>query len=222
MEENNSNLTETNSEETKYHNDKECPCCKKMKGMLIAAFIGGFLAMFFVGELSVDRFMNKRYMEMERFIQTMNARPEMDFRNDFRHNHRNDFRDDFRPHDRFDNPRLDERLFDMPSFEPRNINTTPNFMPNKVKATSEFTDGNYNITVDLNPFQGDENKIKYRVKGRTLNVFGESKIIEGKRGQITGFSHNYTLPQNADTANIKKIKEGNRLIISVPIKQINR
>ena len=54
---------------------------------------------------------------------------------------------------------------------------------------------------------------------RKITVFGSSKHIEDGYEQDIQFSQDYILPKNADIANVTKEKDGNRLIISVPIKE---
>ena len=87
-----------------------------------------------------------------------------------------------------------------------------------VKIKTELENDKYKVIIGLNAFQGDESKINYNVAGRKLTVFGSSKVKEKKYEQDMSFSQDFLLPYNADIANISKKKDGNKLVIEVPLK----
>ena len=95
----------------------------------------------------------------------------------------------------------------------------PIFMMDSVKIKTEFDDNKFNIIIGLKSFQNDANKINYNVEGRKLTVFGSSQVQDKEYEQDVAFSQDFILPENADTANISKYKDGHKLIISVPIKE---
>ena len=82
-----------------------------------------------------------------------------------------------------------------------------------------FVDDKFNVIVSLKPFQGDESKVNYNIQGRKLRVFGKSKVTDKDYEHDIEFSQDFILPENADTAKISKVKDGKKLIISVPLKE---
>ena len=94
----------------------------------------------------------------------------------------------------------------------------PDMTMDSVKIKTELENDKYKVIIGLNAFQGDESKINYNVAGRKLTVFGSSKVKEKKYEQDMSFSQDFLLPYNADIANISKKKDGNKLVIEVPLK----
>ena len=210
MEENNTN-NELKSEVRK-HICFENHCWKKCLAMVLASFLGGFLAFYFV----IDQVMYHKQMRMlhrpHHFEKRMfddvekmhhNFKKDMDkmYENDM-----NVFREAFNIN----------KKFKQKMFEEMN---SPIFMMDSVKIKTEFDDNKFNVIVCLKPFQGDESKINYNVSARKLTVFGSSQNQDKEFKQEISFSQDFILPENADTAKISKIKDGNKLIISVPMKE---
>ena len=211
MEENKTNETpetievnETNEiKEQQKHICFKNHCWKMCLGMVIAAFIGGFLAVYFVTHQIMEN-------SVRQYLYVYPYKMEQKFLNDMD----KEFRADMRNIDK-----IFHKPHKLPKFKNHDIATTPIFMPDGVKVKSEFEDGNYNVKISLKPFQGDEDKISYSVIGRKLTVFGSSLINEGNSTQEISFSHDFLLPKGADILHIKKYKDGKKLVISVPVRE---
>lgn len=186
-----------NQEKNKHHN-----CWKKCLAMLIAAFLGGFLAIYFVADQIMERHQFRHFNPMK-YEQKIHKDMEKMYKQDMKA-----FDDMFKmPHNR--------------NMKKSKLNDfgIPVFMMDSVKIKTEYDDNKFNIIVCLKPFQGDENKVNYNLEGRKLTVFGSSQIKDKEYEQDISFSQDFILPENADTANITKVKDGNKLVISVPVKE---
>ena len=171
---------------------------KKCLLMILAAFLGGFFAFYFVMDQAVNRY-EKRHYNPKHF--------EEKIFNDIE----NSFKNELKEFDRMMSKHNKISALDM---------AMPIFIMDSVKIKTEFEDNHFNIVVDLKPFQGDENKINYNVVGRKLTVFGSSSVKDKNSEHDISFSQDFILPENADTVNIRKIKDGKKLIISIPLKEI--
>ncbi len=198
MEENN-NM----NEEKLIHEHSECHCKKTGIAMIIAAFLGGFLAIYFVADQIMERKLNSVSFAPDRFEQKMLNDMDRMYRQDMRA-----FDDMFKkmPQPKMHKPKHKDLMF------------PPMFMTDDVKIKSDFEDNHFNITIGLKPFQDDENKVNYNVNGRKLTVFGNSHVKDKGYEEDIAFSQDFILPENSDIANISKIKDGNKLILSVPMK----
>ncbi len=214
MEENNNqnenNISSENEEKNK-HICHENHCWKKCFAMLCAAFLGGFLAVYFV----TDQIMERSYKKYHP-APFSHDRLEKNIREDMERMYKNDMKAFDEAFKKFDN-NFEKHKPKMPKFK-HNDFAEPIFFMDSVKIRTEFDDNKYNVIIDLKPFRGDENKINYNVKGRKLSVFGKSEVKDRDYVQDIEFSQDFILPENADIANISKVKDENKLIISVPIK----
>ena len=211
MEENNTS-NELKSEVRK-HVCFENHCWKKCIAMVLASFLGGFLAFYFVA----DQIMHRHQMQMlmppphhfEKRMFDDVERMHHKFQRDMDRMYQDDidaFKEAFKINKNFKNKIFEE------------INK-PMFIMDSVKIKTEFDDNIFKVIVCLKPFQGDENKINYNVVGRKLTVYGKSQNQDKGYKQDISFSQDFILPENVDTAKISKIKDGNKLIISVPMKE---
>ena len=211
MEENNNNEISSNSKKSSSY-WKECTC------MIIAAFLGGFLAMYFVADQVFDKHPHPKYYPYDRLekrmlkdFQKMYEREKKAFEHDF-----DNFETDF-----FD---YSDKKFNKDFNKIFNDENTLNpfmFMNssfNNIKINTEIDDDKFKVIVKLKAFKENEDNINYSVSGRKLTVFGKSKIKEKNFEQDAAFSHDFILPKNADIANISKKKDGNKLVIEVPLK----
>ena len=204
MEENNNNQEQNNFvKEADKHVCFENHCWKKCLAMVVAAFIGGFLAFYFVADQVFERH-NYHHFNPRKFEREMFKDMEKMYRQDMK-----------AFDDMFKMPRHHHKMHKMH----HNDFGMPFFMMDSVKIKTEYDDNNFNIIVCLKPFQGDENKVNYNLQGRKLTVFGKSQVKDKEYEQDIEFSQDFILPENADTSKIKKEKDGNKLIISVPIKE---
>lgn len=203
MEENNNNQELNNyTQELHKHVCFENHCWKKCLAMVIAAFVGGFLAFYFVTDQIMQRHHN-HYFNPDKFEREMFKDMERMYKQDMR-----------AFDEMFKYPKHPQKMHKMK----HNDFGMPFFMMDSVKIKTEYDDNKFNIIVCLKPFQGDESKVNYNLNGRKLTVFGKSQVKDKEYEQDIEFSQDFILPENADTAKIKKEKDGNKLIISVPIK----
>lgn len=205
--------------EEKKHICFEDHCWKKCLAMVIAAFLGGFLACYFAADQMFER-MEKRHFEPHRFEKRMLKDIDRMYKQDKRA-----FNDAFDIEKMY---KQDKKAFED-AFNPDRMKKIkhppmpimppmPDFMWEGVKIKSEIDDNMYKVTIGLKPFQDDENKVNYNVNGRKLTVFGSSSVKDKHSENDISFSQDFILPDNADIANISKIKKDHKLIISVPIK----
>ena len=176
---------------------------KRCLAMMGAAFLGGFLAVYFVTDQIMERsfYKHHKHFNPHSFEKKINRDFDRMYKNDMKA-----FDDAFKKMERKHKKQMD--AFPMPMM----------FM-DPVKVKTEFDDNKFNIIVGLKPFQNDENKVNYNVKGRKITVFGKSEIKEKDYVNDISFSQDIILPEKSDIANIQKIKDDDKLIISVPIKE---
>lgn len=203
MEENNQSEIQQTEEkqECKQHICFKDHCWKMCLGMVVAAFLGGFLATYFVTDQMAERSYRKYHVISPRYEQKMFNHMDREFNREMKN---------------FDRKM---KRHDIDDFIQDDFAVPPMFFPEPVKIDSDINGGNYNVEVGLKPFQDDDNKINYKVVGKKLTVFGESKVDDGKNKQDISFSHDFILPENADTMNIRKERKGENLVISVPMKK---
>ena len=193
MEENN------NQELDKKHICFEGHCWKKCLAMLCAAFLGGFLAFYFVADQMAERY-HRNFFNPKHFEKRMFHDMDKMYKRDMKA-----FDDAFKKFDK------------IPAIKNRDL-AMPVFMMDSVKIKTEFEDDKFNIIIGLKPFQDDADKVNYNVEWRKLTVFGNSEVKDKNFEQDVAFSQDFILPENADTANITKEKDGHKLVISVPLK----
>ncbi|MBQ9246417.1 Hsp20 family protein [bacterium] len=198
--ENTQNIEEQKAEINK-HVCFENHCWKMCLGMVIAAFLGGFLATYFVADQIAERQI-KRYKTVQPFNPD---RYERKILNDYDKIYEKNLRE-------FERAFEHNKIFDMPSFE------MPKFINDGVNIKTDIDDDEYEIIIGLKPFNDDESKINYNISGKKLTVFGSSESKGKEFEQSISFSQDFILPDNADMMNIKKEKDGHKLKISVPLK----
>lgn len=197
MEENNNNQ-EPNQQH--YHSTEHHHCWKKCLLIGLAAFLGSLLAFYFVAEQLAERMITSRFNPHhieKRMMKDMDRMYKQDMKA---------FEDAFKFDKKFKNRHHQDFA-------------APVFMLDSVKIKTEYDDDKFNVIVGLKPFQDDENKVQYNVQGRKLTVFGSSQVKDKDFENDVAFSQDFILPENADTSNITKVKEGNKVIISVPVKE---
>lgn len=206
---NNENETQVSQQNTigQNHICFQNHCWKMCLGMVVAAFLGGFLATYFVTDqmfkfafihhqaFNPVRIQNEMFRDMHRFDREID-RYNKDFDRDF-DNFGKYFKNPHKKH----NPLIADRDFG-----------------NNFKLDSDMNNRKFEVEVDLRPFNNDESKVNFNVRGRKLTVFGDSEIKEDGYEEKINFTQDYILPKNADIANISKKRDGNKLEIIVPLK----
>ena len=234
MEENKN--TENNTENTTINNQNKNHHWQECLGMLIAAFLGGFLAMYFVADQVFDKPHNRGYFPNNRFerqmIKDFEKMYERDqksferdiekFNRDFDKNLNSKLRKDVKKD--LDKFKVSENWF---KDNKKGINIPKSILNpfelsdmtmDSVKIRTEIDDDEYKVIIGLKEFNGDESKINYNVSSRKLTVFGNSQVKDKNYEQDISFSQDFLLPKNADISKIKKEKDGNNLVIEIPLK----
>lgn len=193
-------MEENNNNNENRHVCFEKHCWKQCLAMVIASFLGAFLAIYFVTDQVMQRMHNYHMYKPHRMEQRMLKDMDRMYKQDMKA-----FDDMFKKH-HF--PKMKEHSLGLPIF-----------MMDSVKIKTEYNDDSFDIIICLKPFDGDENKINYNVSQRKITVFGSSQVKNDGYEEDISFSQDYILPKNADTSNITKIKNGNKLIISIPMKE---
>ncbi|MBQ3642474.1 Hsp20/alpha crystallin family protein [bacterium] len=198
MEENTDNKETEMNEEVRYTKNLTKICVVSV----LAAFLGGFLATYFV----IDQIADRKFHHPYRHLHKMEKRIFDDADRMYK-KEKKDF-------DRFFN----EKNFRMPDTMKNDFIFT-DYSDNAVKIETNYDNDKFDVIIGLKPFNNDESKIKYNISGRKLTVSGESQINdEGYREEIA-FSQDFILPKNAQKDAVQKIKENQQLIISVPLKK---
>ncbi len=210
---------------------------KELAGMLFMSFLGGFLAIYFVadqvfdrnntGRFSLDRFerhmlndFQKIYDNERKAFERDFGKFEPDWYNDFDKKFNTGFAKDKNKNSfDFSTKWLGEDKQSQKALKSAlNPFILPDMTVDSVKIKTELENDKYKVIIGLNAFRGDDSNIHYNVTGRKLTVFGSSKVKEKKYEQDISFSQDFLLPYNADIANISKKKDGNKLVIEVPLK----
>lgn len=197
MEENN-NL-EQNTENQQMTEDKK-HCWKKCLAMVIAAFLGGFLAVYFVASQAAER-------SFRHYVTFQDSQFDKKMIKDIEKMHKKEMKHFNRLMNEMQAPQLFDDNFGM-----------KDIVLNPIKVKSEIEDNAFKVIVGLKPFQNDENKINYNVTQRKLTVFGNSQVNDKNKQEDISFTQDFILPENADITNISKTKDGSKLVISVPLK----
>ena len=161
-------------------------CAMKVIGMLLAAFIGAFLAIYVVADMTLHHMMRRPHYDM------------------FSKNMRNVEHAIKQQEREFNKMSRDFDIF-MP---PVGMNLVD------VKKQGDV----YKFTVSLKPFNNDENNISLRVEGQNLTISGSSEKIKNHKDMITQFSQTFLLDDAVNIEKIEKEKQGNKLKITVPLK----
>lgn len=229
MEENNNQNENTGSDLNNKNICFENHCWKKCAAMVLAAFLGAFLAVYFVTDQIMQRSFDKYHVGFDRHADNilrdfdkfqrnqMKNFKQHDFKNPFDFDKKmfRDFQDDWENDFDKNFDRELERHFQKIGKKPFEFTS----IINPVKVKTDFDDKGIDIIVGLKPFQNDENKVNYNINGKKLTVFGNSEISDNNNTETVSFSQDFLLPDNADISAISKKKDGHKLVISVPFKK---
>jgi len=87
-----------------------------------------------------------------------------------------------------------------------------------VSITSEEFKKMYKITVDLRPFGKDENNIRVDVKDKTVMIRADYKSEENNKSISSSLYQAFKLSSKVDIKGIKRERNGDFLIITIPKK----
>lgn len=191
MEENYENKSEQSEHNSHHHHDCDTPTCwLKYLVISLAAFFGAFLAVYFVADQSVHKYMMPPRHPVPPMHKMLTDREVQKMLKD------------------------QERMFDdIAMFE-----TTMNpFLVNPVKIETYKNKDAYVITIDLKPFGGDADKIKVDVKPTKVRLSGESDETNKGTTKDISFMQNFSLPQKIDVEDVTKEVKGDKYVITLPI-----
>lgn len=195
MEENNENQTNQNRTEHNNHNDCNTSACwLKYLVVSLAAFFGAFLAVYFVADQAVHRYI---LPAPPHFVPLPKELSEKEIRNFIKHQEK-----------------MQERMFDDIQTAESHVNP---FVVNPVKIDTFKNKDAYVIMIDLKPFNNDPNKIKVDIKPRKIKLSGESNEVKKGSESDISFLQNFSLPQNIDVEDATKEVKGDKYIITLPI-----
>lgn len=81
---------------------------------------------------------------------------------------------------------------------------------------SEETKDGYKIKVNLKPFNNDSNNVKVDVDDNVVRISAKYELKNKNKLNSSEISQSLVLPYEIDEDNIKKVKEGNYLVITIP------
>lgn len=196
MEENYDNNEEQNRTEHDNNHDRNTSTCwVKYLVISLAAFFGAFLAVYFIADQAVNRYMmppgHPLFMPMPRMLS------EREVQRMIKHQEK-----------------MQERMFyDLEKAE----NVRDPFVVNPVKIDTFKNKNSYIIMIDLKPFNNDPNKVKIDIKPYKIKLSGESDEVKKGTENEVSFMQNFSLPQKIDVDDVKKEVKGNKYIITLPI-----
>ena len=101
-----------------------------------------------------------------------------------------------------------------------NYHQAPNpFVSEPVKIQTVQEDDFYKIIMDLKAFNGDDKNITIKAKPHSVKIEGkyDSKTKNAQKDVV--YVQSFSLPEEIDTAKVTKKKDGNKCIITLPIKE---
>lgn len=172
-------------------NEKQTGCGKhrglKYTGIILATFIGSFLAFYFVANMAMNRFICPAY--------GMDSFQKMD----------REIMHDFREFDKEMN-RINDK------FRTHNV-----IFQHKSALEYIKTPDAYKFVVDLTPFQGNADAVNVDIEGSVITISGEASTNKNNVETFTKMSQTYTLGAGAKPEKLSKKKVDNKYIITVPI-----
>lgn len=171
------------------HNPDESPWVRYLMALL-GAFLGAFLAVYFILDVSAQRFL---YPSLPRFSDSR------------------DIDEMIKEQNREMNNFVNGQHMSNPFVSP--------FVPEPVKVQTTKNEDNYKIVIDLKPFNGDEKDIIVKAKAHRISIEGKYGAKKDHSQKNISFSQNFSLPEAIDVKNITKEKKGNNYIITLPFEE---
>lgn len=98
----------------------------------------------------------------------------------------------------------------------------PHFHKNKSMVMVDKDDDEYKIVVDLRTFDNNEKNVKFDLNNNMATVSASIEKEKRHEDSVIEFSQTFYLSGNLDKKNIKKEKERDKYVITIPIKDDNR
>ena len=184
--------TEINTHETHHHTYNNC--CKSdwikclMTGLLV--FLGAFLAFYTLGDFY-----------MKRHIPHIPIPPMQQMQREF---------------DRMDKDFIREQRKLNKEFQ-KNFDNNRVFMENQGIVNMSENDDVYKLIIDLKPFDNNEKNVQVNTNGQKMTIEGAG-ITTTKNGEkMVRVSQSYMFDKKVKLNEMTKFREGNNLIITIPI-----
>ncbi len=97
----------------------------------------------------------------------------------------------------------------------------PHFNKNKSMVVVERDDDDYKIIVDLRAFDNNEKNVKFDLNNNMATVSASVEKTKKHEDSIVEFSQTFYLSGNLDKKNIKKERERNKYVITIPLKDVS-
>ena len=97
----------------------------------------------------------------------------------------------------------------------------PRFHKNKSMVIVERDDDDYKIIVDLRAFDNNEKNVKFNLNNNMATVSASIEKEKRHEDSIVEFSQTFYLNGNLDKKNIKKEKERDKYVITIPLIDVN-
>ena len=125
----------------------------------------------------------------------------------------------FRKFDRM----MEQQAKDMDKMDRRMMREMgmPHFHKNKSMVMVDKDDDEYKIVVDLRAFDNNEKNVKFDLKNNMATISASIEKEKRHEDSIVEFSQSFYLSGNIDSKNIKKEKERNKYIITIPLRETN-
>ena len=213
----------------RYNPKKDNQEWKKMLAITIAAFLGGFLAIYFVSDRmnhekavkeaaakNASPFLAKNGTDLS--AEDLSEEEQRELEKDRNHKFRVDdyemtYNDDS---DEDDFMAIEKQIKEFEHEQDKimkRISEEAQLLPVTVSAILE--DEIYKITIQA-PNYTDE-QIKYKISGQNMTVYGKTTIVRDGYEREIEFSNDIFLPAKPKQELIKTYHEGENLIISVPL-----
>lgn len=158
----------------------------------LGAFLGAFLAVYFVADMTMHRYFYPSRSTM--FSQPFS-----------------------RPCPIMMPISIDSDDVEMKEFDDLNKSMLGPFSRNKVNIKAKQEDDFYKIIIDLKPFGGNDKNIIVNASPHFVSISGKSDKQDKITKQYLAFSQSFHLPEKISVRDIIKRKDGNKYIIILPI-----
>lgn len=113
---------------------------------------------------------------------------------------------------------MERQARDMEKFDRKMMRDMGYKHGNKSVISVEKLDDEYKIIVDLKPFDNNEKYVKFELNNNIATVSASIEKEKRHRDSIIEFSQTFYIDGNIDKKDIKKEKNHNQYIITIPLK----
>ena len=203
MNENNENYDEHNALHTHHHQDyiheihNEHPWISTLMTALLV-LLGAFLAFYAVADWHFKRMLDP--MSQMKHMERMMMKEDMAMQKMFGHDYRG--------------KNLQDKSFATKGCPVKNLPNAQkieNFI--KLDETADF----YIITVDLRPFDNDDDNVSVSINNNILTVHAVNEKTQRGNSRMTAVSQSFMFPKGTNFNKISKEQVGDKYIITIPM-----